>query len=93
MHNHIVHICVTFYDVLIPGDSEQRLCKGINYLKEGSDPPLLADSEYPEWLWSILDDKKKPKADEESPVDINNKTLWRRKRKLKIREQNAMRAK
>jgi len=77
---------------LIPGGSEQRLCRGINYLKEGTDPPLLPDSEYPDWLWDILEDKKKPSdTNDQVPLDVNNKTLWRRKRKLQRRQENAMR--
>lgn len=31
--------------------------KNINYLKGKSDPVALEDSEYPEWLWSLLDKK------------------------------------
>ena len=26
---------------------------GVNYFKTGEDPPLKADSEYPDWLWTI----------------------------------------
>lgn len=67
------------------GGSEQKLCKGVNYFKEGSDPPLLPDSEYPEWLWDTLQPKQP--VDEES-ADFNNKTYWRRLRKLQIRQAN-----
>ncbi|CAH1415438.1 unnamed protein product [Lactuca virosa] len=35
---------------------------GANILKEGTDPKILADSEYPEWLWHLLD--KKPALSE-----------------------------
>lgn len=72
------------------GASEQKLCKGINYLKEGSDPPLLPDSEYPEWLWNILDDDKKLSVGDQS-FDINNITHRRRQRKAQRRQENAMR--
>ncbi|EDO45759.1 predicted protein [Nematostella vectensis] len=37
---------------------EPELCKGVNYLKDESDPPLLPDSEYPDWLWDLLDPPK-----------------------------------
>ena len=32
--------------------------KGIQYLKDKQDPVALDDSEYPEWLWDLLDEKK-----------------------------------
>ena len=82
-----INFCV-FYSA--GGASEQKLCKGINYLKEGSDPPLLPDSEYPEWLWNILDDDKKLSVGDQS-FDINNITHRRRQRKAKRRQENAMR--
>lgn len=28
---------------------------GANILKDGADPKVLADSEYPDWLWHLLD--------------------------------------
>lgn len=31
---------------------------GLQYLKDGQDPVALDDSEYPEWLWELLDEKK-----------------------------------
>ena len=39
--------------------------KGINILKQGSDPIAKEDSEYPAWLWKLLDPKKKDWAPEE----------------------------
>ncbi|KAI9481455.1 MAG: mitochondrial ribosomal protein L37-domain-containing protein [Benjaminiella poitrasii] len=32
--------------------------KGIQYLKDKPDPIALDDSEYPAWLWDLLDEKK-----------------------------------
>ncbi|XP_058956885.2 large ribosomal subunit protein mL54-like [Pocillopora verrucosa] len=69
---------------------EPKLCQGINYLKDGSDPPLLPDNEYPDWLWEVLQPKQP--VDEE-PDDLNNKTYWRRLRKIKLRQANAARKK
>ncbi|KAJ2900877.1 hypothetical protein IWW38_000252 [Coemansia aciculifera] len=30
--------------------------KGLNIYKEGKDPVALKDEEYPEWLWTLLDE-------------------------------------
>ncbi|KAF3774684.1 hypothetical protein EJ110_NYTH52552 [Nymphaea thermarum] len=30
---------------------------GANILKDGADPKILPDSEYPDWLWHLLDKK------------------------------------
>jgi large subunit ribosomal protein L54 len=57
-------------------------CVGANVLKEGEDPLLLSDSEYPKWLWSLLDD---PKSDEFGP---EQKRLWRRFNKSQARQRN-----
>ncbi|SAL98500.1 hypothetical protein [Absidia glauca] len=32
--------------------------KGINFLKDGTDPVALEDTAYPMWLWDLLDEKK-----------------------------------
>ena len=78
--------CVLF----VLGSSEQNLCRGRNYFKEGSDPPLLPDSEYPEWLWNTLEPKQP--LDEEF-ADPDNKAYWKRLRKMKIRQANEARRK
>lgn len=32
--------------------------KGLNYIKGRDDPVALEEHEYPEWLWTCLDQKK-----------------------------------
>lgn len=32
--------------------------KGLNYFKNKPDPVAMEDSEYPEWLWTLLDERK-----------------------------------
>ena len=33
-------------------------CTGLNILKDGKDPELMPDDQYPDWLWTILDPEK-----------------------------------
>ncbi|KAG8685126.1 hypothetical protein FRC08_013287 [Ceratobasidium sp. 394] len=60
----------------------QTVLTGLNWQK--GQPPVLAleDSEYPEWLWSLLDEKK--------PGDGTSKAEMRQKNREKIRSQNFM---
>ncbi len=59
------------------------VCAGLNYFKTGEDPPIRDDSEYPAWLWDILQPVKSYK--ELSP---DSKMYWRRLNKHKARENN-----
>lgn len=54
-------------------------CTGANYFKEGEDPLLKADEEYPEWLWGLLDAKEGEQAE---------KAEQRKENKRKIKEKN-----
>ncbi|PYH93794.1 hypothetical protein BO71DRAFT_354538 [Aspergillus ellipticus CBS 707.79] len=56
----------------------QRM-NGLNYFKNKPDVVSLEDSEYPEWLWSLLDDTKKGKT-ERGGVDPNTLNKKQRKR-------------
>ena len=58
-------------------------CTGVNYFKEGEDPPIKPDEEYPEWLWELIEDGD-PTPEE--------KQYWRRQRKENIRDHNFQRA-
>jgi large subunit ribosomal protein L54 len=70
---------------------------GANILKEGSDPKIQADSEYPEWLWHLLekrpvlselrrkDPKTLPYEDLKRFVKLDNRS--------RIKENNALTAK
>ena len=86
---HVIKNCLCGLSLVL-GGSEQNLCQGINYFKEGSDPPLLPDSEYPEWLWNTLEPIQP--LDEEF-ADPDNKAYWKRLRKMKIRQANEARRK
>ena len=58
-------------------------CTGANYFKEGEDPVLKADEEYPKWLWGLLDKKE---------GEAGKKDQQRKENKKKIREKNFERA-
>ena len=57
------------------------VCVGANIHTTGEDPAIKADSEYPDWLWGLLD------PDVSSP----SKPYWRKLNKQKARERNALR--
>ncbi|KAG2413855.1 hypothetical protein HFD88_003044 [Aspergillus terreus] len=61
--------------------------QGLNYFKNKPDLVALEDSEYPEWLWSLLDDAKK-QAKSEGGVDpstLNKKQRKRYEKKMAAR--------
>lgn len=65
-----------------------KLCNfvcGANYFKEGEDPPIKPDSEYPEWLFSLHIDRKPIELSELSKDDMY---YWRRLRRINMRRQN-----
>ncbi|KAG4304566.1 hypothetical protein PORY_001959 [Pneumocystis oryctolagi] len=62
---------------------EGTVLKGINIYKKNSDPIALKESEYPDWLWKILDNnsnildeeaakKKEYKKDNKEKIKTNN---------------------
>jgi len=58
------------------------VCQGLNINNNGEDPKIQDKSQYPEWLWTLLDP-----ADTLTPDD---KKYWRRIRKARIRTTNQM---
>ncbi|ERM99273.1 hypothetical protein AMTRI_Chr02g254000 [Amborella trichopoda] len=70
---------------------------GANIWKEGSDPKILADSEYPDWLFHLLD--KQPTLSELSRKDSQTLPYEELKRFVKldnrkrIKENNSVKAK
>ena len=40
------------------GSMSTTHCTGMNILKDGKDPELMPDDQYPDWLWTILDPEK-----------------------------------
>ncbi|GJN25966.1 hypothetical protein PR202_gb13856 [Eleusine coracana subsp. coracana] len=70
---------------------------GANILKEGSDPKIQPDSEYPDWLWHMLD--KRPVLSElrrKDPKTLEYEDLKRFVKldnRARIKENNALTAK
>ncbi|KAI9492786.1 mitochondrial ribosomal protein L37-domain-containing protein [Zychaea mexicana] len=62
---------------------------GINFLKEGKDPVALDDSEYPDWLWDLLDEKKQ----KQKTTKPTNRTYHRKKNRDAIKAMNFMKDK
>ncbi|KAI9359811.1 mitochondrial ribosomal protein L37-domain-containing protein [Pilaira anomala] len=63
--------------------------KGLQYLKDGQDPVALDDSEYPDWLWDLLDEKKL-KQKTNKPV---NRQYHRKQSREAIKAMNFMKDK
>ena len=73
-------------------EDPEKLCNflcGGNVYKDGSDPKLGADQDYPDWLWSLRLDRRPPELSE---LDPNEWEYWRRWRKLTLRRKNKLRS-
>ncbi|XVF57860.1 hypothetical protein PTKIN_Ptkin07bG0016400 [Pterospermum kingtungense] len=70
---------------------------GANILKDGADPKILADSEYPDWLWHLLD--KRPALSELRRKNIETlpyedlKRFVKLDNRARIKENNSVKAK
>ncbi|KAI8377026.1 mitochondrial ribosomal protein L37-domain-containing protein [Choanephora cucurbitarum] len=63
--------------------------KGLQYIKDKPEPVALDDSEYPEWLWDLLDEKKQ-KQKTTKPV---NRQYHRKQNRDAIKAMNFMKDK
>ncbi|KAK7266893.1 hypothetical protein RIF29_19553 [Crotalaria pallida] len=70
---------------------------GANILKDGTDPKILPDSEYPDWLWHLLD--KRPALSELRRKNIEMlpyedlKRFVKLDNRARIKENNSVKAK
>ncbi|WRX20674.1 Large ribosomal subunit protein mL54 - like 1 [Theobroma cacao] len=70
---------------------------GANILKDGADPKIMPDSEYPDWLWHLLD--KRPALSELRRKNIETlpyedlKRFVKLDNRARIKENNAVKAK
>lgn len=82
---------------LISKEVKSTTVYGANILKDGQDPKILPDSEYPDWLWHLLD--KRPPLSELRRKDIETlpyddlKRFVKLDNRAKIKENNMMKAK
>ncbi|KAI9838622.1 MAG: hypothetical protein M1819_004936 [Sarea resinae] len=53
--------------------------RGLNYLKNKTDPIALEDSEYPSWLWSVLAEKKGAQDGDADAGDLFSKSKKQRR--------------
>lgn len=49
---------------------------GLNYVKNKPDVYAMEDSEYPEWLWGILDEFQKKAENQQGGVDPSSMFFW-----------------
>ncbi|OMO73604.1 Mitochondrial ribosomal protein [Corchorus capsularis] len=70
---------------------------GANILKDGADPKILPDSEYPDWLWHLLD--KRPALSELRRKNVDTlpyedlKRFVKLDNRARIKENNSVKAK
>lgn len=70
---------------------------GANTLKDGADPKILSDSDYPDWLWHLLD--KRPALSELRRKNVETlpyddlKRFVKLDTRAKIKENNSVKAK
>ncbi|EMR09062.1 hypothetical protein PNEG_02833 [Pneumocystis murina B123] len=96
LHNKIASKLLIKYKLVIKNISrnfsfkslapEGTILKGINIYKKGMDPMALKESEYPDWLWKILDDSKI------SDEKIEKKKKFKKDNKEKIKSNNFLRS-
>ncbi|XP_041996806.1 54S ribosomal protein L37, mitochondrial-like [Salvia splendens] len=82
---------------LISKEVKSTTVYGANMLKDGQDPKILPDSEYPDWLWHLLD--KRPalselrRKDTESLPFDDLKRFVKLDNRARIKENNMLKAK
>ncbi|KAK9455160.1 mitochondrial ribosomal protein L37-domain-containing protein [Dipodascopsis uninucleata] len=65
--------------------------RGCGILNGGNDPEALADDQYPDWLWELLDDEAQQRRLEADPERKARKE-WRKKMRQKIKTDNFLRS-
>ena len=72
----------------------------VNILREGSDPPVLDDAEYPDWLWTVHEPlpslqelTAKFEADPDSMTSVEHRRMTKLWNRARIKDKNAESAK
>lgn len=66
---------------------EGTVLKGCNVRKNGEDPVALADDQYPDWLWEVLDPEAQDRKLKMDPIRYATKQRREENRK-RIKDQN-----
>ncbi|KAG1473783.1 hypothetical protein G6F56_000749 [Rhizopus delemar] len=56
--SHLHTTSILYNNTIVSSAPKGTVLKGIQFLKDKPEPIALDDSEYPEWLWNLLDEKK-----------------------------------
>lgn len=79
---------LTIYPGALSSCTENTILTGLNYLKDQPPVVAMADSEYPDWLWTVL--KPKTFDDEGVPGGQAERKRMREEARRRIKEQNFM---
>ena len=78
-----------FLDVEEDVEKVVKTCVGANIYKEGPDPEIKADSEYPDWLWTLRTEREPIPLEE---MDPDSWEYWERLQKNYRRRKNQLQA-
>ncbi|KAI9277377.1 mitochondrial ribosomal protein L37-domain-containing protein [Sporodiniella umbellata] len=87
--NQIHTSSIAFDNTIVSSAPKGTVLKGIQFLKDKPEPIALDDSEYPGWLWDLLDEKKL-KQKTSKPV---NRQYHRKQNREAIKASNFMKDK
>jgi large subunit ribosomal protein L54 len=69
-----------------PTMPDKTVCTGANIYSDGSDPLIKDDSEYPDWLWTLLESPREDISPYE--ITLDDKPHWRSRNKKYLRDNN-----
>ncbi|KAJ1918767.1 hypothetical protein H4219_002386 [Mycoemilia scoparia] len=78
--------CRITLDKKVSSAPEGTVLKGLNILKDAKDPVAKDESEYPEWLWTLLDEEANGKNNPRKALSIENNKKIKASNFLKSRK-------